>query len=742
MDARMKRVAAFLSLLLLPVLALAQTAQTYFTVDTVAGLTALTSRPSIIKVIGGGTTSNAVTGLYRWYAGDSTTANGVSIVQPASGPAGRYKLIEKIAADTNDILTIGSGTGSVFSSATKQSIMIGNLAGADSTSADNLLAIGYGACQNTVSGRTTICLGTFSGMSSNGASNTFLSPFAGEGSKQAAGQTAAFTASIGSTFTGTGTGTTLAVTGITGYLSPGDVITGTGVPASTTIVSQSTGTPGSNGNYITNNATTSSGATITAASVVLRVTAVANGVLRPGMLVRGTGISDQDINIDGPLAGTGTGGTGTYNLVTAGGLLLIPMTPLTIASEAMTSPGFGAIYGANITLAGEASGLHLAGVAKGISGFGYNAFFWARTAQYLAGVGQGVGGMIVDQPGAALVGTSAFAKGDGPYAAVIGYNAGYGTTSGFITATGIAAVGATTVPVSSVSGLAPGQIFYMGCCTMSGTKIVSVGASSVVIDQPLRVATSVDSLIEIIPNQYTGTGLTALGAFSCGALQGAEHYATCVGYQALSSWTTGQRNTAVGGQSFTVLTTTSDSTGLGYQAGRLQTGSRNSFGGSGAGSGVTNPSTGDDNSTWGYNTLSVGNGAFRNSLFGSGAGAGISTGDDNFCGGYQACSTTTSGSKNIAIGTGANSTSASASNTLNIGDAIFGTGISGGTVKIGIATAAPSVTFEVNGTFNAVTAIQANGTPGLSVTKTVRASGGAADCNLVFTMGLLTSSTC
>lgn len=31
---------------------------------------------------------------------------------------------------------------------------------------------------------------------------------------------------------------------------------------------------------------------------------------------------------------------------------------------------------------------------------------------------------------------------------------------------------------------------------------------------------------------------------------------------------------------------------------------------------------------------------------------------------------------------------------------------------------------------------------GLSVTKTVRASGGAADCTLIFTNGLLTGGTC
>lgn len=46
------------------------------------------------------------------------------------------------------------------------------------------------------------------------------------------------------------------------------------------------------------------------------------------------------------------------------------------------------------------------------------------------------------------------------------------------------------------------------------------------------------------------------------------------------------------------------------------------------------------------------------------------------------------------------------------------------------------------GTVNVSGGFYVGGTAGLSVTKTVRASGGAADCNLVFTGGLLTSSTC
>lgn len=68
----------------------------------------------------------------------------------------------------------------------------------------------------------------------------------------------------GASFTGTGSGTDLTVTGVTGTIEVDDVLVGTGVPLGTTIVSQTSGTPGGAGVYVTSIATTSSGASITA----------------------------------------------------------------------------------------------------------------------------------------------------------------------------------------------------------------------------------------------------------------------------------------------------------------------------------------------------------------------------------------------------------------------------------------------------------------------------------------------
>ena len=59
------------------------------------------------------------------------------------------------------------------------------------------------------------------------------------------------------TGTGTSTGTTsLTMSAVTGTIPIGATMTGAGVPANTIIVSQTSGTTGGNGVYVTNNATT------------------------------------------------------------------------------------------------------------------------------------------------------------------------------------------------------------------------------------------------------------------------------------------------------------------------------------------------------------------------------------------------------------------------------------------------------------------------------------------------------
>jgi len=126
---------------------------------------------------------------------------------------------------------------------------------------------------------------------------------------------AVFTASVGATFTGSGGGTSLTVTFVSGVIHPGSAstasITGAGVPNSTYIVSQTTGTAGGAGVYVTNNPTASSGASITATSTTMDVTGTTSGIVAVGQNDSGIGIASGTTL--SALIG-GTGGVGTYTV--------------------------------------------------------------------------------------------------------------------------------------------------------------------------------------------------------------------------------------------------------------------------------------------------------------------------------------------------------------------------------------------------------------------------------------------
>jgi hypothetical protein len=89
-------------------------------------------------------------------------------------------------------------------------------------------------------------------------------------------------------------------------------LSGTGIPAGTTIVSQTSGTTGGAGVYVTSAATTISAATATSFGNTLVVSAVASGSLKVGDPVSGTGIPSGAV-IASQVSGT-AGGVGTYTL--------------------------------------------------------------------------------------------------------------------------------------------------------------------------------------------------------------------------------------------------------------------------------------------------------------------------------------------------------------------------------------------------------------------------------------------
>lgn len=123
------------------------------------------------------------------------------------------------------------------------------------------------------------------------------------------------TGSIGATFTATGSGTDLTASAVTGLISIGDEISGTGVPAGTTIVSQTSGTTGGAGVYVTSVATTASAATVTSFGIVLNITAVASGTVSVGDPVSGTGVPSGAV-IASQVSGT-VGAIGVYTISVA-----------------------------------------------------------------------------------------------------------------------------------------------------------------------------------------------------------------------------------------------------------------------------------------------------------------------------------------------------------------------------------------------------------------------------------------
>jgi hypothetical protein len=102
---------------------------------------------------------------------------------------------------------------------------------------------------------------------------------------------------------------TITVVG-SGSVQVGGTITGTGVAAGTTVVSQLTGTPNGIGTYqVSVPGQTVASTALTEAHGVLTVTAVGSGAIVLGQTLTGTGITTPTFVT---AFGTGTGGTGTY----------------------------------------------------------------------------------------------------------------------------------------------------------------------------------------------------------------------------------------------------------------------------------------------------------------------------------------------------------------------------------------------------------------------------------------------
>lgn len=201
-------------------------------------------------------------------------------------------------------------------------------------------------------------------------------------------------------------------------------------------------------------------------------------------------------------------------------------------------------------------------------------------------------------------------------------------------------------------------------------------------------------------------GTSALGTTPT---SGAAQFNTAIGISALFPDTTGARNTATGYHSMASNTTGSFNVSYGFNASAA-----NMTGQSNVAIGyltIENATSSSDNTVIGFQagldisgaTGLVGN---NNTLFGAASGQGITTGGRNVFFGPSTIAASenqvTTGSNNISIGNDVAIASSTLSNQLDIGNEIYGTGLSGtgstlSTGNIGIGTTTPWGKLSITG---------------------------------------------
>ncbi len=234
-------------------------------------------------------------------------------------------------------------------------------------------------------------------------------------------------------------------------------------------------------------------------------------------------------------------------------------------------------------------------------------------------------------------------------------------------------------------------------------------------------------------SMYPNQGHTSANMFiglSSGNLTNEGYNNVALGINSLGSLSSGAGNVAIGHDTLDYVTNGDNNTAVGYKTLENTTGNDNtSIGWSGA----HNLTSGSAVTAIGYSALYDVTTASDDTAVGFKAMANATTGANNVAIGANTAPNTESGSSNTFVGTGAGASS-DVSNSGAFGSNAQATK----SHQIALGTSAEEV--YAPGHFNSPT-YEVSGTAGLSRTVTVVGKTGGT-CNLVFSSGILTSTTC
>ena len=267
------------------------------------------------------------------------------------------------------------------------------------------------------------------------------------------------------------------------------------------------------------------------------------------------------------------------------------------------------------------------------------------------------------------VGSYALASNTSGRGTAIGSRSLYSLTTGGGVAVGEYSMYSTTTGFGTALG------YYAAYYNTTGDRFVAVGERA-------------------LQNNTTGRMATAIGGSAMFSATTAWE-SVAVGYEALKSVTTNSNNTAVGSKSQSAVTG-SNNTSVGYHS-------------------MLNTASGDYNTAVGSQAMDAATSGSKNVALGAGALYG-GTGSNNIVLGADSGSTL-SGSNNVLIGFNVEAQNTASSYQLNIGNAIYGTGLSSqyadpSPAKIGIGVKAPAETLHVGNEGNSGGNIRASSLAG------------------------------